>query len=676
MRRQVKVDVREGVAIISLASVPEAGPRGADPGFDARLRAELAQALATVSANRNVGAVLLRAGAAGWPEAGDPEAESGEATEPPTLAEIAATIEAMAKPVVISLDGRLGGATLALAFASGWRIAAQDAVFAPAEPDEGRLSPAGLLVRAARRAGARSALLLAQPGRVIGAAEAASLWLCDGVVENGDVGAAALSVARGLARDGAAGSGPPRRRDGAGLGEPAAFMAALASARAALAQQPQVLRPAAGAAIDVVEAALLLEAPAALAFAEVARDDQEANPASRALQHLVAAERRARLRVLHGAKVGAGVKIAGSVGFWEVAPLLGAPLAEALAASGLRVLIASREEAPLAETLSTVARAQEAAVVAGRLSGADRVAAWGRIEAVASASDMAGCAWVLARADAAADLPPAVPLVLEGSLSPAFPAAAALRLAVPGLCEVASAGAGNDAASAMATHLLRAHFTVLRSGAGQFGLLERLSTRLFAAAERAVLAGARPDQVDAALGLADPPFRRADRLGLARVVADQQALGHRPGPLSLRLLAEQRLGRPGGFYRGAGLPEAQAVADVTALLAGLRAEAGIEATPLSPAQIRARLLAELADEGAAMLQDGLAEAAGDIDVASVLGLGLPRSIGGPMHAADRAGLLATRNLLRTLSSVGGGPPEAMWDVLIRNGRCFGDLDKA
>jgi len=342
------------------------------------------------------------------------------------------------------------------------------------------------------------------------------------------------------------------------------------------------------------------------------------------------------------------------------------------------VLIASREEAPLAETLSTVARAQEAAVVAGRLSGADRVAAWGRIEAVASASDMAGCAWVLARADAAADLPPAVPLVLEGSLSPAFPAAAALRLAVPGLCEVASAGAGRMTRPRRWPHIFcRAHFTVLsqRSGASS-GVLERLSTRLFAAAERAVLAGARPDQVDAALGLADPPFRRADRLGLARVVADQQALGHRPGPLSLRLLAEQRLGRPGGFYRGAGLPEAQAVADVTALLAGLRAEAGIEATPLSPAQIRARLLAELADEGAAMLQDGLAEAAGDIDVASVLGLGLPRSIGGPMHAADRAGLLATRNLLRTLSSVGGGPPEAMWDVLIRNGRCFGDLDKA
>uniref|UniRef100_UPI00356A86EF enoyl-CoA hydratase-related protein n=1 Tax=Phaeovulum sp. TaxID=2934796 RepID=UPI00356A86EF len=325
MRRQVKVDVREGVAVISLAPVPEAGPRGADPGFDARLRAELARTLATVSADRKVGAVLLRAGAAGWPEAGDPEAESAEAAEPPTLAEIAATLEAMEKPVVISLAGQLGGATMALAIASGWRIAAPDAVIAPAEPAEGRLSPAGMLVRAARRAGARAALLLAEPGRVIGANEAASLGLCDGVVEHGDVDAAALSVARGLAQN-AAGSGPPRRRDGAGLGEPAAFMAAIAAAREGLAQYPAVLRPATASAIDVVEAALLLDAPAALGFAEVARDDQEANPASRALRHLVAAERRARLRALQGARTGAGVKIAGSVGFWEVGAKLATPL--------------------------------------------------------------------------------------------------------------------------------------------------------------------------------------------------------------------------------------------------------------------------------------------------------------------------------------------------------------
>jgi hypothetical protein len=38
------------------------------------------------------------------------------------------------------------------------------------------------------------------------------------------------------------------------------------------------------------------------------------------------------------------------------------------------------------------------------------------------------------------------------------------------------------------------------------------------------------------------------------------------------------------------------------------------------------------------------------------------------------GLLATRTLLRTLQDEGAPAPAALWDVLVRNGRHFGDLD--
>ncbi|MBW6506849.1 MAG: hypothetical protein K0B00_08885, partial [Rhodobacteraceae bacterium] len=180
---------------------------------------------------------------------------------------------------------------------------------------------------------------------------------------------------------------------------------------------------------------------------------------------------------------------------------------------------------------------------------------------------------------------------------------------------------------------------------------------------------------DAALGVSDPPFRRADRLGLPRFAAEMRALGRAPGPLTLRLLADRQAGMPSAFYRGEGVPPDRAVAEVTAMLAGLRADAGIAALPLTAAQISARVMAELADEGAAMLQTGVALAAGDIDLAALAVLGLPRASGGPMHSADSVGLLATRTLLRSLGVLGAPEPQALWDVLIRNGRRFADLDR-
>ena len=48
--------------------------------------------------------------------------------------------------------------------------------------------------------------------------------------------------------------------------------------------------------------------------------------------------------------------------------------------------------------------------------------------------------------------------------------------------------------------------------------------------------------------------------------------------------------------------------------------------------------------------------------------------GGPMFQADQMGLLATRTLLRALQDEGAPAPVTLWDVLIRNGRRFGDLD--
>ncbi|PKP71077.1 MAG: hypothetical protein CVT82_03715 [Alphaproteobacteria bacterium HGW-Alphaproteobacteria-4] len=669
MRRQVKTDLRGAVAVVSLALAAGADPRAPDQGFDPALRAELAAAVAALRANRAVAAVLLRAGAGGWPDAADPLSERAASELAPGLDALADALAALGKPVVVALGGRLSAAALALAVAAGWRIAARDTVFVLPQIVLATLPGAGLMVRAARRAGAAAALRLVQPGHAIELNEALGLGLLDGVVEEGDADAAALSVAQSLATATAGAAMPPQRADGAGLGDPAAFLAEVAAARSALPQVPQPLREARARAIDCVEAALLLATPEALQFAQVAQDDLDAAPACRALTHVAAAERR-----VIGQIETAAANAVQRVGFWEMGSAA-APLADALSVAGFAVVLGAADEAALAEALAAVALRQQAAEAAGRISAAARAAAWARIEGAERGEGLAGCSWVLSNAEAAAALPPDLPLVLAGELAPEFAAAPALRPVAPRLVELVPPAGAPGLVATIAAVLARARITPLRTGAAPGGIAARLVARAYAAAERAVLAGARPDQVDAALGVADPLFRRADRLGLPRIATEMRALGRAPGPLILRLLADRQAGTPSTFYRGAAVPPDRAVAEVTALLPGLRAEAGIAAVPLTAMQIRARVMAELADEGAAMLQSGVALAAGDIDLAALAALGLPRASGGPMHIADTVGLLATRTLLRNLGPLGAPAPEALWDVLIRNGRRFGDLDR-
>jgi len=66
-----------------------------------------------------------------------------------------------------------------------------------------------------------------------------------------------------------------------------------------------------------------------------------------------------------------------------------------------------------------------------------------------------------------------------------------------------------------------------------------------------------------------------------------------------------------------------------------------------------------------------------VDVVMVADHGFPRWRGGPMRAADQAGLLALRNDLRGYAEEGDSfwQPAEVWDELIKYGRRFADLDE-
>ncbi|MBI3473758.1 MAG: 3-hydroxyacyl-CoA dehydrogenase, partial [Candidatus Solibacter usitatus] len=66
-------------------------------------------------------------------------------------------------------------------------------------------------------------------------------------------------------------------------------------------------------------------------------------------------------------------------------------------------------------------------------------------------------------------------------------------------------------------------------------------------------------------------------------------------------------------------------------------EKGIARRPIADGEILSRILTALANEGANVLEDGIAIRPGDIDVIYSYGFGFPRHRGGPMFWADSVG---------------------------------------
>ena len=86
------------------------------------------------------------------------------------------------------------------------------------------------------------------------------------------------------------------------------------------------------------------------------------------------------------------------------------------------------------------------------------------------------------------------------------------------------------------------------------------------------------------------------------------------------------------------------------------------------------------NEGARILEEGIAQRPGDIDVIWVYGYGFPVWRGGPMFYADSIGLAYIRDRLAALAKQTGDKrhePAALLSKLGRRGRkAFGSLGKA
>ncbi len=85
--------------------------------------------------------------------------------------------------------------------------------------------------------------------------------------------------------------------------------------------------------------------------------------------------------------------------------------------------------------------------------------------------------------------------------------------------------------------------------------------------------------------------------------------------------------------------------EVEALIVATSKRLGIERRALSRDEILERLLFPMINEGARILEEGIAQRSGDIDVIWVYGYGFPIWRGGPMYYADQVGLPYIRDRL-------------------------------
>lgn len=162
-------------------------------------------------------------------------------------------------------------------------------------------------------------------------------------------------------------------------------------------------------------------------------------------------------------------------------------------------------------------------------------------------------------------------------------------------------------------------------------------------AERLLLEGALPQDVDGALtefGFPMGPFAMGDLAGLDISWRMRKAQGAH-AEIADQLCEQGRFGQKTGkgFYlyqEGSRTPVPDP--EVEQLIIATSHRLGVARRTLDRKEITERLIFPMINEGARILEEGIAQRASDIDVIWVYGYGFPAWRGGPMFYADKIGL--------------------------------------
>jgi len=629
----------------------------------AAVRAGLNAALERIAALPGLRAVLLRCAGRTFFSGADINEFSG----PPKEAEyraLFARFETLPIPVVAAMHGTVLGGGVEFSLACHYRIALQGTRLGMPEVTLGVIPGAGGTQRLPRLLGIKGALDLIISAKPIEAQAALDIGLIDGLVK-GELADAALAWVRALlARGGGARPTAARKVEAASAAELEALR------ERARREYPN--RTAALTAIEAVSAAARLPLAEGLLFEEKLANETKVTPECLGSVHIFFAERETR-RIVGLAEAEAHrIASAGIVG----AGTMGGGIAMCFANAGIPVTLLDATQPQLERGLAVIERNYESMVKRGRLTAADKAARMALIQptlddqALATADlaieavyeDMALKQDLFRRLDRVLK-PGAIIASNTSTLDVTEMARATSR---PGdvigmhffspanvmpLLEVVRTELSSAATIRTVMELakpLRKTPVLVRVCYGFVG--NRMMEGYLREAERMVLEGADPRRVDGVLerfGMAMGILAVVDMAGVDVGVNVHKANAGRypPDPsyyqADFALAEAGRLGQKTGkgYYRyEPGDRTRHDDPEAITILAARARQLGIARREHSDQEILERCLFPLMNEGFRILEEGIVQRPGDIDVVWCAGYGFPRYRGGPMFHAEALGL--------------------------------------
>ena len=628
--------------------------------------------------------------------------EFGKPMAEPFLPDLLNEIEASEKLVVAAIHGTALGGGFETALASHYRVALDSAKVGLPEVKLGLLPGAGGTQRAPRIAGVAASLELILSGAPIPAAKAEQLGLVDRVV-GGDLGDAARHYVRELLDADA----PIRRTSELPVepvGDEVFEAAAAGAAKKARGQSaPQRI-------IECVRTAMTTP------FAEGQKRERELfmecmrDPQAIALQHVFFAEREAA-RVV-GIDKDTRLRDINSIGVIG-GGTMGGGIAMSFANAGIPVTLIEIDDKALERGLSIIDRNYAGSVKRGKLSEDKAADCRNRITGATDYAALADADLIIeavfedpelkkeifAKLDAACK--PGAILATNTSYQDVDAIAAAtgrpedvlgMHFFSPAhimkLLEVVRAEETADEVLATVMALSKKIRKVAVVSGVCYGFIgNRMLQGYFREAQLCLVEGGSPESVDKAMfdwGMAMGPISVGDLAGLDVGYKARQALpeDERGDPAAYRvpdvLVEMGRLGQKSGkgFYsydpetrKPSMDPEVQAVIDREA------AALGIERREIDAQEIVDRLIFALANEGFRILEEGIAQRPGDIDIVYLYGYGFPAWRGGPMHYAEAIGLdkvLARIEEFRERFGEDNWTPAPLLEKLVADGRSLKD----
>ncbi|MBH04094.1 MAG: 3-hydroxyacyl-CoA dehydrogenase [Xanthomonadales bacterium] len=629
--------------------------------------------------------------------------EFGQTPRSPSLPEVIDRIEAADKLTIAAVHGTALGGGMEVTLGCDYRVATADARMGLPEVNLGLLPGAGGTQRLPRLIGAKAALEMIVEGKPVKAAQLRDAGIVDEIID-GDLEAGALEYARRLADHDAA-ARPVRQLDVAGVDDDF-----FTDFRASIEKRKRgFLAP--FHCIEAVRAAVTRDFDAGMARERELFAELLASPESAAQRHVFFAEREVgKVPGIAKDTPKREIRQVGIIG----AGTMGGGIAMNFLSAGIPVTMVEMKQEALDRGVSIIRRNYEATAKKGRITSEQVEKAMANLSTTLSYDDLADADLVIEAVFESMKVKKQV----FGELDRVAKQGAILATNTSTLDVDEIAASTSRPEDVLGMHFfspanvmkllenVRGDKTAddvvatvmdLSKRIGKVGVMvgvchgfvgNRILHKRQDQAVQLVNEGATPEQVDRVIydfGMPMGPFAMADLAGLDvgwRIREDirENDPANAPERNWMDALAEaERWGQKTGagvfeYVEGDRTPRRSDVAH--AEIEAYRAAHGITPRDISDTEILERCLYVMVNEGARILEEGIAARPLDVDIVWIYGYGFPVYRGGLMFWADQVGLPTILERIKTFHTDTGADtwqPAPLLERLVAENKRFADL---